>query len=381
MNSSIFSFKILILLLPGVVVFLLGFQLLKSSRELYVVEDLVACQASQERCLIGLKYTNPVVQYKFASVVQRRPQVLALGTSRVMAFRADFFKPSTFFNVGGAVGNLRGFSTFLNRLPKEAKPELLIVGLDQTFFNKNSDGMYVDNVPYYLEKSYTWDYLLEEGFKGLREDVFVHGTLPSLQPIFGPVLPRSIGLTAYEKGSGFINDGSYYYGHIVQNPDRSQLEDYEFKSTLNRIRHQKNLFEGGTEVNPEALSVLEEFLNLCRSRNIEVVAFLPPYAHAVYEALKDSGHHSYMAKIYPALEPLFQKYHYTVHDFSDLRELGASDREVTDGFHGSEKTYLRLFLKMLETTPILKKYSADQNFLKERLVRTTNDFTVFPESP
>lgn len=39
---------------------------------------------------------------------------------------------------------------------------------------------------------------------------------------------------------------------------------------------------------------------------------------------------------------------FAYYDFSDFASVQAPDEEAIDGFHGSERTYLRLFIQMLE---------------------------------
>jgi len=60
-----------------------------------------------------------------------------------------------------------------------------------------------------------------------------------------------------------------------------------------------------------------------------------------------------------------------------LASLGASDEETLDGFHGSEKAYLRLFIKMAENDKILGFCGQDLKYLNERLNSSKGPFSVF----
>jgi len=87
----------------------------------------------------------------------------------------------------------------------------------------------------------------------------------------------------------------------------------------------------------------------------------------VYVRLKaDKESFSYVFKLEPKLQPLFEKYGFHLFDFSDASLMGATDEEMIDGIHGSEKTYLRILIEMAKTDSILNSYVSSVD-LKEQL--------------
>jgi hypothetical protein len=55
-----------------------------------------------------------------------------------MQFRSKFYRPEeNFFNAGGGVETIDNFIQFFSEIPLGMEPNILIVGLDQYFFNHN----------------------------------------------------------------------------------------------------------------------------------------------------------------------------------------------------------------------------------------------------
>ena len=87
--------------------------------------------------------------------------------------------------------------------------------------------------------------------------------------------------------------------------------------------------------------------------------------------------YGYLSEIVPSITPLFDQRGYTLFDFTDIESVGSSDIETIDGYHGSEKAYLRLFLLMLKGDQRLRQVAANIDYLKHRLHTTTSNYSVF----
>lgn len=80
-----------------------------------------------------------------------------------------------------------------------------------------------------------------------------------------------------------------------------------------------------------------------------------------------------------SLEPIFTRYGFEFYDFSNSIAIGSSDKEMIDGFHGSEKTFLRLFIDMLQRGSFLNGY-ADKRELENLLNNSRSDYAILEES-
>ena len=90
----------------------------------------------QQDQLFGLGYSYYDKSYKFHMTDEVcRPQVLALGSSRIMQVKCSVVSPDySFYNAGGAIQNVQELSLFIQKL--HDSPQLLLVNLDQWWFNR-----------------------------------------------------------------------------------------------------------------------------------------------------------------------------------------------------------------------------------------------------
>lgn len=352
--------------------------LMWAAGEFTPVGQVVSMQAtSAAPVYFGRAYSDPTARYKLTSVVERRPQLLVLGTSRVLAIRAAAFKAdSEFFNAGNGVTRLRHYRAFLQRIPRGQEPRLMLLGLDQYFFNLRFDKLEADG----FEAQWEQDPALTEIFFGTWKQVYgdYFGgkfALPDLAATPGQV---RIGLNARVQLNAFRKDGSYTWASYVADPASPRHEDHGFRNTLDRIAKGNRRFEYGEQVSAAALQEVDALLRDCKARGIHVVAFLPPFAHTVLQSMRArSADYGYLAGIMPGLRPIFQRHGFVLEDYSDLAELGATDHETIDGFHGSEKAYLRLVLRLAESDAPLRALLRDPAGLQERLRGAAGDQLVF----
>ena len=184
----------------------------------------------------------------------------------------------------------------------------------------------------------------------------------------GDAVVKKIGLNALVNNNGFRNDGSYYYGKIIE--ERLKSKDPIFTDEFDKIRNQDKLYKIDAGVNIEAVARVEDFLKKSRARGVHVVGFMPPYAPSVYDKLKvRRENYGYIFKLEPILNPLFEKYGFHLFNFSDASVVGSSDEEMIDGIHGSEKIDLRLLIEMAKTETVLSSYM-DIDYLKKKLEMT-----------
>ncbi len=355
------------------------------SGELVSPDRVVEAQSRRDRLVIhGPAYTNPNLYVKSRLAARVRPEVLALGTSRVMQFRSQFFRPDVrFYNGGGCARKISQFRAVLEHLAPAVQPAILLISTDPYFFNLKYDPL--DKVSFRAGS-------LDGQFNTFRPptDIFhTHATRVwkdiRERKINWPNLLRGRGLfdrfglfaACYE--DGFRNDGSYLYAQRERDIHNPTHRDYEFRGTLKEIGIGTGYFPWGGAVSQPALAELAGLLDYCRGRGIEVIGFLPPYPHQTWTAMMDAGRrYDYVRQLESALRPIFAAHGCEFYDFSDFAQLGADDGEAIDGFHGSDKVYLRLFLAMLRQGSALNRYAANLPELESTLATAKDHADVFP---
>ncbi|EKD27832.1 MAG: hypothetical protein ACD_79C00549G0002 [uncultured bacterium] len=181
------------------------------------------------------------------------------------------------------------------------------------------------------------------------------------------------------KGDGFRSDGSHFYSSLIKDPFKKDAEDEDatFSDTLKRIKNGENKFSFGDTVSDKALTEVDKLLNYCSLNNIKVVAFLPPFASKTYNAMINSGKHTYVLKIYSELAPIFSKYKdMELYDYSNIEWYGSSDLETVDGFHGSENSYGKLIMDIASKSKFLENY-VNITLIKDKIENTKNPYYLF----
>lgn len=333
-----------------------------ASKETLSLGEVIRKQKQDSSVLVGcsLTYIDPYLKAEKSRMLQ--PDILVLGTSRTMQFRRSFFNPAfSFYNAGGGVAHIHEFLPFLKYT--EVKPKVLIIALDQYFFNPHWETLTIPPCSYEYNNSAT-TILLQNLFQLYRKIGTGKIDWSRLHD------SKNIGLLAKIEGDGFRDDGSYFYNQLIKKPFKSP--DYCFKDTYHRIEEGRSRFEYGEVVNGEFVEILGELLAYCYQNSIQVVAYLPPYAPAVWKYMTQSEEYKekyhYLTQIYDSLRPLFEKYHYVLFDFSDGGLVGSRDAEFIDGFHGSEKTYLRMMVEMKRKEETISKFIRDTTELNQLII-------------
>lgn len=379
MNLFRYSLKIICFLFPVGLFLALPWAVLWRSNEFQKEFRIVEAMNGSERVLVGNAFwPQSGMDVVLENIRLRHPVIIALGNSRVLQFRSEVFSHASFFNAGGTIGRIHDIGSFVDQIPAEQKPRVILLGLEQSFFHPiwetesavptdRVNGIAKPNIETYLS---IWPNVYSSALKGKISFTKLLSRQTSLQ---------TFGLNALMSGSGFRNDGSYQYGVSARDRVNPRSEDFQFKETMSRIERACCRFEQSADVSEKALADLDALLERSSAEGIRVVGFLPPYPHEVLEKMKSSGNsYAYISKLDDAIRPLFEKRGLPFFDFTDLRSTGASDGEYIDGLHASEKAYVRIWIQMAEKDPALDAY-ADIPQLKKSLEESKNDVDVFGE--
>lgn len=353
-----FFTKCILLLVPVFLIYAFPAGALLLGGELTNLKGVIRRQTGTDQILFGLAYSNPVKYYKLQSTLKRSPEVLVLGTSRAMQLRKDFFKDGVqFYNAGGGISKMAHVSKFLKQIPEGKEPKVIIIGLDQNFFNPNWDNFENDFVEHEFLEADTPLEIIQNSFKKVYSDYVADKF--TLKQLASDDTGR-IGFSALVHSNGFRNDGSYFNGealyNLQYNPEK--MPDYRLRQTFRYIAGAEDRYIYGKDVSSLALEYLREFLTEAKSRNIYVIGFLPPYQKGVIEKMKSMGDsYQYFFRLHNSVGPLFREFSFGFYNFSDVSTLGASDEYFIDGDHGSDKAYLMLFSEMVKHEKQLEAYT------------------------
>lgn len=347
------------------------------------LREVALVQAGSTPVLYGRAYRVNFFAYKLIAAQIRMPKVLILGSSHVMQFRSQFFnkQPAAFYNAGGAIHNLSEIQEFLSNLAPAQTPEVLILGLDQAWFNAHgASGFSERRVGDPIDEEY-WpptDRLMnlsKEAFSDvLAGKIRLNGLLNRTEPAYGA---QAIGLNAIVHGVGFRNDGSLQWGPaILKLPS---LTD-RLRPGIDQMNANTFYYARAEHVVESRINEVEALLRYAAHRNIYVIAFSPPFAPTMYRRMMNDSGYQYLPEMASRLAELFVSYRFTYFDFSDAASVGAVDDDMLDDSHPSEFVCLQMYIRMLRSAPNILGRFSDWAFLQDILQRRgLNRFDLFAD--
>lgn len=329
------------------------------SKEHTTEQEAVKKAMDVENILFGLAYRDNTGYFKKLLADEKQANLLILGTSRSMQFHSQFFTSESFFNAGGACGYINSFEYFLSQMESGAKPDTVIMVMDQYFFNGNWVG--TSSMPEDLSYG-QYDFSFKTAFWETVQG-WGKGKYSAFEILTAP--GNYYGFSAAANQRGFLSDGSYSYGKLMTNPRDGT--DVGFHDSFDRIAKGINRFEYASEIYPKSIEVVESLLKYCSENEIKAVLIIPPYAPSVYAKMKENGNYAYLDLIYPTLSQLCAPYGFEVYDFTNMPQT--SDDEYVDGYHGGDLVYAKIALELSEKSSILSGMINTQ-FINEALENT-----------
>ena len=355
-RKYIFYFFIpLLLCIPlGVV----NYFFLNSAGEISALEEITEKQANND-ALYGTAIHHNVYSYKMELYKRYKPDIVIIGSSRVLQFRKNNFNNSM-VNLGRTVNYPLEAEKLIDDILDISKPEIVIFGVDFWWANPRWPHAFNFDTHKILGGNLSPQSLIAP-LKWLFSGKY------SLEFYIDMVLGRKnikvqkmIGLQALLYGNGFSSDGSYYYQGTLYG--EQPPEDPMFNDTLNRIRQDRAQFKYGNELDENRLGQLKNVIDKLKKENIEVITLMLPLAPKIYSSiLENNAKFSYIQMIREKMYEI-SSMHY---DFTDPASLNATDCEFIDGFHGGDVVSARMLRNIFENSDdMVRKYLNITNILE-----------------
>lgn len=340
---------------------------------------VVSTQQTNDKVLYRYQYGNRDLQFKILSANTRRAEVLAVGSSRILQFRAGFFNrnPDAFYNAAAPAWRLERVAQLVYNLQPDAMPKILIVSLDHPWFNDAyEDDIFPADVSdfqniFLVNRSFMQDLIAGKDFGRAGFDINQYWT--RAEP--GGSGGLALGLRAIRDGHGFRSDGSEQYGDFLI--ARWLGQDQQRDAHLRLMRRGEDMYVYGETVSETALAELDALLTYAAQHDITVVGYLPPYAPRLWQQMLERGNHTYLNALPARLQTLFDAHNFPFFDFSSGDFIDTRDDEFFDGWHASELGNLRLFLRMMEAQPDLFAPYVDADALYDIAANAASTWEVF----
>lgn len=359
-------------------VYLANYFYLKHSGEIASVDEVIDIQVDLAKegkhTIVGFISSDADLTYKVKSYQKLRPDLVMIGSSRVMEFKEYFFKPS-FYNTGGASRSVNDLEQVVDILLKAKVPKAAVIGVEECWFVDDSSGgrtpyvpkEHASGTPLNLHKLKGPSRLLENGKLSLADYV---DTVFSGDLLAKSSHPR-IGVRARQAHSGFAPDGSWLYTNLAVG--LTQSPDKQFAASLAAIAKGEAHYTHSDIINPEKMIQFIDVIAKLESKGVEVYLFFPPYAPTAYRAIK--GQHEKM-RYNRGIREVFDEVDLPYFDFNDPVTINASDCEFVDGIHGGELVYAKIVNAMAKNEQF--RPLVDEQKISE-LLNTYDGITVFPD--
>lgn len=343
-----------IFVLPILLVFPVGignYLFLAHTGELDSVDKVVEIQAASGAIYGSAVHPNTYL-YKLALLKKFRPQIVAIGSSRVLQFRQAHFSRS-FQNLGMTANFPLEVERVVDDMLRIHRPEMVLLGIDFWWGNPRWEHAFTfahhklaggELTPEALIAPTHW--LLD---KRITSAFFANRIFRS-DPVKSSGVPM-LGVQAAVTGNGFGPDGSRYYVDTLYG--RRPPEDPEFSDTKRRIMTDSAQFRYGDRVDPERLESLKRVFARLKQEGIQVISMLPPIAPSVGRMLVEQGDRFGYVSSFRASLHAINSHHF---DFYDALALGSDDCEFVDGFHGGDVVAARMLGAVAKHSSILPAY-------------------------
>jgi hypothetical protein len=348
------QFLKLYLLITAVMAFPLFVNLIfiTNAHEHTTFREIVNIQHAKN-AIYGTALNQNTFAYKIELVRHAKPKIIALGSSRILEVREEFFN-TPFVNCGGAMNNLEEGKVFLMELFRYHKPEILLLGLDFWWFSD----LFSQRETFDYHRNTGADLTLDKLIKPYN---FLISSKISPRDYLQILLLKNdknhitnynnLGFTAIKRSDGFRKDGSYLYASTISGFAPEGQRIIGFNDRLDPKRR----FEFGTDLSRNRLNALTEILKMCINHNVVPIIIIPPVSTVAYKRIVSRPEkYGYVLR--------FQEYvgalPYETYDFHDIRKAESTDCECIDGFHIGDVAYQKILLKILKQNPgsVLSKY-------------------------
>lgn len=315
---------------------------LYATGEFLPVAKIAAMQKENPQALASCATHDLTYPYKLELYKLNKPDIVAIGSSRVMPFRESSFK-AKFLNMSRAMNSIDQGYFLVKEILQIHPPKVVIMGLDYWWFvgpvqnlayynpprdqNNLSLKLLLEPYIWLYQKKITWNYYWHHLFK-----------------VFSKQIP--IGVNAQVKGDGFASDGSFY--HMSTLTGTHPTADANFKLTLMQIAQGQGQFQHNQKIEPVYIDRLQQILAALDKAGVKTYLFIPPVAPAAIQAMAErSTQYQYIQE----LKIQLQAKGIHIYDFHDPITLPTDDCEFIDGYHGGDVVYLKILKKIAEDDP------------------------------
>lgn len=329
--------------------FVLSYLYLSHMGEYLPLKEIQEIQANSAQSLYGTAVHSDIYFYKLEGYRQQLPNIVAVGSSRIMQLRQQFFT-TTFYNAGGMISSLYLAEHAINQLLEIHEPKVLIISVDFWWFlNEQIASISLKEAP--KEKSRRYLASVRLPFLWLmHKKITLHNFLTTI--LHERNKKHIIGVSANTQNSGFGSDGSQYYQYNFTAGTQIPIEKMYTPKAQTLAMSTTGYFQMNQTIDRNRIDKFAALITKIRSKNIIPIILVPPLPEAFTNAMNaQKKGFQYYEEIFSTLA----KKGVPLYTFQNLQ--GISDCEFIDEIHPDHVASARMLLSISaeENSPI-KQY-------------------------
>lgn len=317
-----------ILLFLSPILLVIGFYeyLLYGMGETYSIPKVFSVQEKKQGSLYMRKYISQGFKnYKYSGILRYQPEILVLGSSRVMQFRSEFFN-NKFYNAGGLVRSHKDLNSLIN---SEIEAKTILIGIDPWWYKEDNIINAKDHNRFSIGE-YSFDitrYNSLMDYDDLISDYFSQRN------------KQSVGAAAQLENAGFRLDGS------LKIPDsrvnlllkEKKFVDTETPKTSKRIKNGLTSRFSFSAIDTIEFIKSAKIIKTMIDKGKDIIVYLPPFTSESYHSLRTTPEQKNFFEFTTSFMPKILKelgIKYIPVENPELYAL--KDTFFMDGFHPSE---------------------------------------------
>lgn len=285
-------------------------------------------------------YDERLLQEQMIKLLQKTPDIIVLGSSRVMEINSSFFPGKKVLNCGVSHGNVNdlisivGALDSLNRLPRE-----VIIGIDHMLISDGGTQEWQSLYPYHkymtakkLGTRLPNEYQLPSPFRKVSALFSLDYFQSSLQFILKGKSKQYVDVgTNRPRIYGRFSDGTVCYSAEYTNPNRVKL-------TIDaKIKGRK---EGLPMPEKSRISLLEGLIDFLQKKQIKVHLIMVPYHPAFYKSFREN-HNEIEEQCESVVRNVAATYNVPLSGSFDADTIGMPETDFYDILHCSGESIKR----------------------------------------
>jgi len=326
--------------------------------------------------------SEPFAEYKLLMTQQIRPDLLVLGSSRVMQVRGSLFNRCSvgtcFYNAGGAAPTTKTAEEFFGRIAANHPPRVMLLGLDIWQFNPND----AQNTHERVELTPSLAERFRRSVGVIREFTPTLLTDPQLRALVAGLTETPAGYRgarAILRGEGFRPDGSYSYGdQFFAEVSRNSVAERSAEA-VGRIAKSCCRLEQFDQADAVSVQELERLISQARRSGTQIVVFTPPVTDELMDAVeRDPVLSKGFADVDRVIRDVLSRNAVPFVLMTRPADAGCSSAEMLDALHPSEVCAARMVDRLLSSEVVSQLLGSftDDLYVRSVIASTSSDFFI-----